>query len=236
MIVTKDYRGEDVIKIVDFGLAKLIDEKGVEKLTQRGVVFGTPQYMSPEQATGDKLDERTDLYAAGLIFYEMLAGQGPFDTSDIGRLLQMQLTTPPPSLPDSVPRPLAKVVEKLLEKSMSNRYASAREVIAALDEAEKSGPPTLPYAVSYVPTRTGAHLGRRAAGDGAARIASVRHHGDERIVDGAAADGADRHDGGDRAASSATSSTRVADLGDRRRGDLARAHGHRDRLIVLGGR
>jgi serine/threonine protein kinase len=136
--VTKDYRGEEVVKLVDFGIAKLLDEQGVEKLTRQGVVFGTPRYMSPEQAAGGKIDERTDLYAAGLIFYEMLAGRGPFDTEDTAQLLRMQIMAPPPPLPDSVPVALAKVVEKLLEKSKADRYAHARDVIAALDEAATS--------------------------------------------------------------------------------------------------
>jgi serine/threonine protein kinase len=132
--ITKDYRGEEVVKLVDFGIAKLLDEQGVEKLTRQGVVFGTPRYMSPEQAAGGKIDERTDLYAAGLIFYEMLAGRGPFDTEDTAQLLRMQIMAPPPPLPESVPAPLTKVVEKLLEKSKADRYANARDVIAALDE------------------------------------------------------------------------------------------------------
>jgi serine/threonine protein kinase len=134
--ISKDYRGEEVVKLVDFGIAKLLDEQGVEKLTRQGVVFGTPRYMSPEQAAGGKIDERTDLYAAGLIFYEMLAGRGPFDTEDTAQLLRMQIMAPPPPLPESVPASLAKVVEKLLEKSKGDRYASAHEVIAALDEVE----------------------------------------------------------------------------------------------------
>jgi serine/threonine protein kinase len=132
--VTKDYRGDEVVKLVDFGIAKLLDEQGVEKLTRQGVVFGTPRYMSPEQAAGGKIDERTDLYAAGLIFYEMLAGHGPFEAEDTAQVLRMQIMAPPPPLPDSVPAPLAKVVEKLLEKSKADRYAHARDVIAALDE------------------------------------------------------------------------------------------------------
>jgi hypothetical protein len=133
--VTKDYRGDEVVKLVDFGIAKLLDEQGVEKLTRQGVVFGTPRYMSPEQAAGGKIDERTDLYAAGLIFYEMLAGHGPFEAEDTAQVLRMQIMAPPPPLPDSVPAPLVEVIEKLLEKSKADRYAHARDVIAALDEA-----------------------------------------------------------------------------------------------------
>ena len=138
VFMTTDYRGQELVKLVDFGIAKLIDEQGVEKLTRQGVVFGTPRYMSPEQAAGGKLDERTDLYAAGLILYEMLAGHPPFDADDAATLLRMQIMAPPPALPSSVPAALGEVVAKLLEKSKTDRYANAREVIDALAAAGKS--------------------------------------------------------------------------------------------------
>lgn len=136
--VTTDFRGQEVVKIVDFGIAKLIDEQGAhEKLTRAGLVFGTPRYMSPEQAAGGKIDERTDIYAAGLILYEMLSGNVPFDSDEPGQLLRMQIIAPPPPLPASVPESLTKVVDKLLEKSKSDRHASAREVIDVLSRLER---------------------------------------------------------------------------------------------------
>jgi serine/threonine protein kinase len=135
IFVTKDFRGDEVVKIVDFGIAKLIDEQGSEKLTRQGIVFGTPRYMAPEQAAGGKLDERTDLYAVGLIFYELLAGHPPFQSDEAAQLLRMQIMAPPPPLPASVPAPLAEIVAKLIEKSKNDRYASAREVLDALAQA-----------------------------------------------------------------------------------------------------
>jgi serine/threonine protein kinase len=138
IFVTKDFHGDEVIKIVDFGIAKLIDEQGSEKLTRQGIVFGTPRYMAPEQAAGGKIDERTDLYAAGLILYELLAGHSPFQAEDAAQLLRMQIMAPPPPLPASVPAPLAKIVEKLIEKSKSDRFASAREVLDALAQIKPS--------------------------------------------------------------------------------------------------
>jgi serine/threonine protein kinase len=139
VFVTRDYRGRELIKLVDFGIAKLIDEEGAkDQLTRAGTVFGTPRYMSPEQASGGKLDERTDLYATGLILYEMLAGRPPFVADDAATLLRMHILAEPPQLPPSVPAPLAAVVAKLLEKSRSDRYASAREVIDVLERLRPS--------------------------------------------------------------------------------------------------
>jgi serine/threonine protein kinase len=139
VFVTRDYRGRELVKLVDFGIAKLIDDEGArDQLTRAGTVFGTPRYMSPEQASGGKLDERTDLYAAGLILYEMLTGRPPFVSDDAATLLRMHILAPPPELPPSVPAPLAAVVGKLLEKSRNDRYASAREVIGALEPLRPS--------------------------------------------------------------------------------------------------
>ena len=135
IFLTQDFRGEPVVKIVDFGIAKLLDERGSEKLTRQGIVFGTPRYMSPEQAAGGKIDERSDLYAVGLILYQLVAGRPPFVSDDAGQLLRMQIMAPPPPLPDSVPPALAKVIETLLEKSKMDRYASATEVLDALAQA-----------------------------------------------------------------------------------------------------
>ncbi|PRQ07291.1 serine/threonine-protein kinase [Enhygromyxa salina] len=135
VFITTDFRGDEIAKLVDFGIAKLLDERGTEKLTRQGIVFGTPRYMSPEQAAGGKVDARTDLYAAGLIFYEMLAGRPPFTSDDPAQLLRMQIMEVPPPLPETVPRALVSVVDKLLEKSKMDRFADAREAIEALEAA-----------------------------------------------------------------------------------------------------
>jgi hypothetical protein len=138
VFVTHDYRGQRVVKLVDFGIAKLIDGEGAQdKLTRAGLVFGTPRYMSPEQAAGGKIDARTDLYAAGLILYEMLAGQPPFDADEPGQLLRMHIMAPPPPLPAGLPDKLVALVGKLLEKSKSDRCESAREVLDALEVIER---------------------------------------------------------------------------------------------------
>jgi serine/threonine protein kinase len=147
VFMTVDYRGKTVVKLVDFGIAKLLDDNAMAPLTREGVVFGTPRYMSPEQATGAKLDARTDLYAVGLLLYEMLAGHPPFQGDDAVALMRMHIFVPPPQLSSTVPPALAAVVMKLLEKSRDDRPASAREAIAALEQLHTS----LTSAAAHVP-------------------------------------------------------------------------------------
>jgi eukaryotic-like serine/threonine-protein kinase len=142
-------RGEarDVVKVLDFGIAKASDgvfarnaNKPFEVLTRAGAIYGTPEYMSPEQALGEAVDARSDLYAVGVILYEMLTGMLPFADGDTTRLLGQILTSTVPPLsvraPSRVVPPLVEsVVMCLLEKQASKRYASARDVVEALDSA-----------------------------------------------------------------------------------------------------
>src|SRR5690606_28335522 len=79
VFVVHDDDDRPVVKLVDFGIVKLLEGAGQEKLTRLGMAFGTPTYMSPEQAAGGKIDARTDLYAAGVLLYELLTGLPPFD-------------------------------------------------------------------------------------------------------------------------------------------------------------
>ncbi len=129
VFVTTDHTGAETLKIVDFGLAKIVSGEGSkDQMTKAGLVFGTPRYMSPEQAAGGQIDERTDLYACGIILYEMLAGHPPFDAEDLVGLLRAQITQEPPPLPSGVPAPLSAIVMRLLQKSAKDRYESARQV------------------------------------------------------------------------------------------------------------
>jgi serine/threonine protein kinase len=87
MLVERDGQ-RDVVKILDFGIAKVTQPaSGHEALTQAGVIFGTPEYLSPEQALGESVDARADLYAAGVILFEMLAGRRPFESEDKVRII-----------------------------------------------------------------------------------------------------------------------------------------------------
>jgi serine/threonine-protein kinase len=129
----------DIVKLLDFGIAKLEDPEG-EKLTQAGVAFGTPDYMAPEQALGEEVDARADLYSLGVILYELLTGKRPFESSDKLAVLRMQVAVPPPSIGvDIFARPFAPelvaFVARTLEKRREDRYASASAMIEALDVA-----------------------------------------------------------------------------------------------------
>ena len=101
MLVERDGQ-RDVVKILDFGIAKVTEPQGRrgEALTQAGVIFGTPEYLSPEQALGEAVDARADIYAAGVILYEMLAGRRPFESEDKVKIISMHLAHAPPRIRD----------------------------------------------------------------------------------------------------------------------------------------
>lgn len=122
--------------ITDFGIARLLTSN--EKLTATGVV-GTPAYMSPEQAQGFPLDGRSDIYALGVVIFEMLTGRRPFDGDTPYSVAVMQVTKPPPSLRGFNPQILPTVeavVLKALEKDQNRRFSTATELAGALDDAD----------------------------------------------------------------------------------------------------
>jgi len=151
MLVTR-HAQPDVVKILDFGMAKLTDAaSGGEPLTQAGMIFGTPEYLSPEQALGDTVDARADLYAAGVILFEMLTGRRPFESPDKVRIISMHLSQPPPRMSDinpglSIPGPLEDLVRQSLEKHRENRFGSASAFLTALDEVDQELLPAPPAA------------------------------------------------------------------------------------------
>jgi hypothetical protein len=135
----------DFVKVLDFGIAKLSREETASSpaLTQLGSVFGTPEYMSPEQAMGSVVDHRSDLYSLGIILYEMVSGATPFASEDSIAILTRHMTQPPPELGPEVPREVARSINGLLGKRPDERPDSARTVateLAAL-EAELREPP-----------------------------------------------------------------------------------------------
>lgn len=124
---------EDRIVVMDFGLARTLQSSG---MTQTGALVGTMEYMSPEQALGEDVDSRSDLFAVGLIFYELLSGQVPYCAeSAIASLLKrtQQRATPVSDIEASVPPVLSNVVSKCLERDRSLRYQSATELLQDLE-------------------------------------------------------------------------------------------------------
>ena len=119
--------------IGDFGVARSLASTG---FTQAGAVVGTPEYLSPEQARGDAVDARSDLYALGLIVYEMLAGKPPFGGGTVAEILAQRLVRSPEPLSRhraDVPPWVARLVDRLLRPQPAHRYASATDVIEAID-------------------------------------------------------------------------------------------------------
>jgi serine/threonine protein kinase len=140
----------DSVKVLDFGVAKMVDPgPGLTKLTQAGTVTGTPGYMSPEQARGEALDGRSDLYSVGVILYEMVAGKIPFDAeTPIGLLTRMLVDRPPrPSVRSPhvhVPVALEALIMRALSVDRDGRPASAeafREALLACNTAERAAAP-----------------------------------------------------------------------------------------------
>jgi len=127
-------RDGQTIKVTDFGIAHM-DDGAHEQQTQIGAVIGTPQYMSPEQARGERLDGRSDLFAAGIVLYHLLTGHRPFQGANLVAVAQQIASAEPASIgtlrPDTPPA-LRRIVERCLRKQPAQRYASGQELAAAL--------------------------------------------------------------------------------------------------------
>jgi len=128
---------EDRIKVVDFGIAKLAGSAvptgvGATALTASGAIVGSAPYMSPEQAAGRGIDERSDIFSLGAVLYEMLAGHRPFAGADGADTLAAILRDTPPPIPGVAPQ-VARVVERCLAKDPSQRFRSAGELKAAIE-------------------------------------------------------------------------------------------------------
>jgi eukaryotic-like serine/threonine-protein kinase len=116
------------IKVADFGIARVM----ATSKTQTGVVLGTPSYMSPEQISGKKVDGRSDLFSLGVVLYELITGEKPFNGDSIATLMYNITTSAPPSIKElspDLPEKLALIVERLLAKDMEARYQSGKELV-----------------------------------------------------------------------------------------------------------
>jgi eukaryotic-like serine/threonine-protein kinase len=135
--------GADEVKVVDFGAAKVL---GASRVTKAGIVFGTPHYMSPEQASGQPVDHRADIYALGVIMYEMLTGRVPFEAETYMGVLTQHMFVQPrplresrPELADS-PGGLEDIALRALAKKPEDRYQTMNGVRADLERAARGEP------------------------------------------------------------------------------------------------
>ena len=135
-------RGGDFVKVLDFGLAKLkADAIAPTNVTSPGIVCGTPDYMAPEQGRGDPIDGRSDIYAVGVVLFQLLTGRLPFEADSPTRVVMMHLTVPVPDprevAPErNIPASLVEVTYKALAKDVNKRYQDALEFADALREAQ----------------------------------------------------------------------------------------------------
>ncbi len=144
-----DGRARDRVKVCDFGIAKLSDPRAFQSeasrkaLTTSGALVGTPEYMSPEQARGDPLDARSDLYSLGVVLYQLLAGRVPFTGENALGIVLKQVTDEaerPSSIRPGVNPVLEEVCLRALRKKPDDRFANARDMRAALRRASDAPP------------------------------------------------------------------------------------------------
>jgi serine/threonine-protein kinase len=140
ILLTQRGGRKDFVKILDFGLAAIARDP---RLAPKGAVFGTPEYMSPEQARGEEVGPQSDLYALGVLFFEMLTGHLPFRAADRDTLLEMQRSSPPPK-PRSIradAHPQGEsICLRLLEKDIRKRYRDAHHLQEELKALQRSLP------------------------------------------------------------------------------------------------
>ncbi len=153
---------KDFAKVLDFGLAKVTERElrpGSIMLTQEGMVFGTPEFMSPEQAQGLTLDRRSDIYSLAIILYEALTGKLPFDARSSMEYIQLHVTKPPIPLDQRVPDKtfppgLGDVIAKALAKQPDDRWSTAAEFAAALAPFASDTPASASAGFVSVPIAT----------------------------------------------------------------------------------
>ncbi len=138
LFVMRRGREDHFVKVLDFGIAKLIGQKGPSGSTAVGAIIGTPEYMAPEQALGGEIDGRCDLYAMGVIGYELFTGRLPFEGLGVAQLLvahTQRVPEAPHLVKPSVPPAISKVLMKALEKRPEDRFQTAGEMALALEVA-----------------------------------------------------------------------------------------------------
>ena len=153
-VIHRDIKPENILLesshalVADFGIARAVSAAGADRLTDTGLALGTPAYMSPEQAAGDRdVDGRSDLYALGCVLYEMLAGQPPFSGPTVQSIAHQHLTaTPPPitQLRPAVPGMVAAALERALAKNPADRFNPVGQFAEALSTLQSLPSPAIP--------------------------------------------------------------------------------------------
>lgn len=166
IMVAKNRDGSDLVKVVDFGIAKA-SSSDAQKVTKTGMVVGTPEYMSPEQLAGDKLDGRSDIYSLGLVAFNCLTGKLPFPSESAQEAMIMRLTDRPRTLaelrPDIAwPDDLQAVMDHALARDAAERYQSAAqfgrefaEVVASMPATQATEGATMVIGAATVPAGAG---------------------------------------------------------------------------------
>ena len=153
-VIHRDIKPENILLegghalVADFGIARALTGAGAERLTDTGLAVGTPAYMSPEQAAGERdIDGRSDLYALGCALYEMLAGQPPFSGPTVESIVRQHLTAPPPpitQLRPAVSATIAAALERALAKNPADRFSPVGQFAEALSAPQAAGVPASP--------------------------------------------------------------------------------------------
>ena len=137
-------RRDGLVKVLDFGIAKISTPTksnedvatAIQAQTQAGMILGTPNYMSPEQARGLRVDHQTDIFSFGVVLYEMLSGSSPFKDETVSDVISAVLTKDPPRLSD-IPIELEEILNKTLQKDKRNRYQTASDLLNDLKEVKQ---------------------------------------------------------------------------------------------------
>lgn len=165
IMLVKNQTGEEIVKVVDFGIAKLtgVDEFNQQTLTKTGEIFGSPLYMSPEQCMGSIVDQRSDLYSLGCVFYESLTSAPPFlGESALATMMkhqgETQLSLKEASLGIDYPVELEMIITKLLQKDPNQRYQSGDALARDLISLERSFKSTLKTTITKGVSETTAQL------------------------------------------------------------------------------
>ncbi|HEY0190990.1 MAG TPA: serine/threonine-protein kinase [Kofleriaceae bacterium] len=167
IFVTIGPNGEDIPKLLDFGIAKVAGNDGQNHLTRTGTIFGTPFYMAPEQALGNAVDARTDIYAVGVIMYECFAGSLPFQGDSFMGILTQHITMEPEPVAQRaakagrhMPPGLAELITRCMQKNPAQRIGSMDELVNALIQIYRGmvGPGMSTYMEAFPVAASSAHI------------------------------------------------------------------------------